>query len=283
MHSQLNLYVLDTGVVTSLTSAVRTSPPKVVIINTVNRKVIKTIDLSRVAGWNSHLDKLVVETPLVGKPFIYMSDAHNNRILVWDVGNHHGWAVQLPQRVTEGYEQHGSTFYGYDEQPQALYLALGRTKSKGVDRLYFTHFYSQKLYSVCTSFLQRNAKISSGIVEVGDKPEGMVILGTDKESRIYLRHGCKSPIYRWDPLTAFKEHNFELVSEGDEYRMATAVAPGFTGVMFGLDSNFEDFLLNTTNCLGPTVSLFPLVKPCLEKSKKCAVCTCKKNKKCFLY
>lgn len=240
--------------VTTYTHPYRTSPPKVVIINTVKRSVIKTIDLSSVAGSDSHLDKMVVDTdPLHKKTFIYMGDALNNRILVWDVVNHQGWPMQLPEHVTGQSEGCG--------QPQPFYLALGRTKTKDVKRLFFTHFCSRKLYSVRTSALQKHGNVSANIEEAGDKPEGMVILGTDKESRIYLRHGWKSAIYKWDPLTSFNEYNFELVSAGDDYSMTTAVAPGFAGVMFGLESNFEDFLYNTTSCLGPTVSLFALVKP----------------------
>ena len=243
--------MLDTGVVD--TTPRRTAPPKVVIINTVKRLVVKTIDLSRVAGSSSHLDKMVVETGLNKKTFIYLGDALNNRILVWDVDHKYGWSVQLPEHVMGVAEDCGT--------PHPFYLALVRTKTKGVHRLFFTHFCSDKLYSVYTSYLQRNANLSAEIVEVGEKPEGMVILGTDKQSAIYLRHGWKSAIYKWDPTTAFGVHYFELVSRGDEYSMSTAVAPGFAGVMFGLESNFEDFLHNKTSCLGPTVSLFPLIKP----------------------
>lgn len=67
-------------------------------------------------------------------------------------------------------------------------------------------------------------------------------------------------IYMWNTDTCLKESNFIPVQVGGECRLATQVVPGFKNLMWVLESNFQDYILGTTGCLGANVQLHPLVK-----------------------
>jgi len=245
--------------VTTLSHANRTFPPQVLMIDLLKSKstVLQTIDLSTVADSKCKLENMAVDSSVFGAPFLYIGDSFNNHILVWDVQNNKGRSIKLPRHTMDGCAKSST-----------LYLELSRHQDNSL-LLYFTQFCSKKLFSVDTALLRSGTDVTNKIVTVGDKPAGTVILGTDNVSSMFLRHGGSSKIYRWDSNTSFEAKNFTLVYEGDQCKMSTAVAPGPKKMMFGLDSNYEDFVMGRVGCLGPSVSLFPLVRP----SGRCVTCS----------
>lgn len=69
----------------------------------------------------------------------------------------------------------------------------------------------------------------------------------------------------WNTDTPFHQSNFLLVERAGEYRLPTAVIPGYKGLMWVIESNFQDYIDNTVSCSGPSVALHPLINSCDEQ------------------
>lgn len=67
---QSKLWILDTGVVDSLTAPKCTCPPKVVVIGMILGRLVKTIDISSAWEPSSLLQNIIVEHTLAGKTFM---------------------------------------------------------------------------------------------------------------------------------------------------------------------------------------------------------------------
>ncbi|KAH9633406.1 hypothetical protein HF086_004120 [Spodoptera exigua] len=82
------LWILDTGVIDTLTNPKCTCPPKIVIINLLFGKLTKRIDISSsLLEANSLLQNIVVEYDLGGNAFIYASDASRGAIVVHELSS----------------------------------------------------------------------------------------------------------------------------------------------------------------------------------------------------
>nr|CAI5827550.1 unnamed protein product [Callosobruchus analis] len=78
---------------------VRKSTPKVVGINILTQKKVKTFDLCGLVGPASRLQYIVAEYAPDSRPFVYVSDAATRSILVFDVAGNKGYRVVLPSAV----------------------------------------------------------------------------------------------------------------------------------------------------------------------------------------
>ncbi|XP_015591153.1 major royal jelly protein 1 [Cephus cinctus] len=243
------LWILDAGVVNTLEQPVRRCPPKVVAVNVKTGKVVKVVDLSSLVSSASRLQYLVVDYANDGQLYLYISDAANRGILVYDVTAGRGYRVVLPKAVTLGCPRR-----------DVLYIALVR-KQCGASVLYFTYLSSSRLFSIKTVNLRRGSA-SGSVVDVGPKQNKIVLLGTDNGSAIFFRNKGQSDIYMWNTDTSFKTDNFLLVQKGNECRLATQVLPGYKRLMWVIESNFHDYIQNKISCAGASVSLHPLVKSC---------------------
>lgn len=137
------LWVLDVGVTNTLESPVRRCPPKVMAFNVKTGKVLKMITLDGLTSPTSRLQYLVVDYTADNRCFVYISDAANRSLLVFDVQASRGFRVVLPKAVT----------YGSAKQ-DVLYLSLVR-QSNGCTVLYFTYLGSNRMFSIKTEYLRK--------------------------------------------------------------------------------------------------------------------------------
>ena len=136
------LWVLDTGIVNTLETPVRKCPPKVVAMSVKTGKVLKTISLESLTSSSSRLQYLVVDYAADGSCFIYVSDAANRAIIVYNLQADRGFRVVLPKAVTAGCRAR-----------DVLYIALIR-RDCGSTELYFTYLSTSKLFSLKTEYLR---------------------------------------------------------------------------------------------------------------------------------
>lgn len=136
------VWALDVGVVNTLESPVRKCPPKVVAMSAKTGKVLKIISLDELVVATSRLQYLVVDYATDNRCFVYISDAAQRSIIVYDVQASRGFRVILPKAVTAGCPKR-----------DVLYLALAR-KSCGTSVLYFTYLSSPNLFLIKTEFLR---------------------------------------------------------------------------------------------------------------------------------
>lgn len=68
----------------------------------------------------------------------------------------------------------------------------------------------------------------------------------------------------WNTETPFIQENFLLVQKEGDCRLSTQVVPGSKRLMWTIESNFQDYILNTVSCAGATVSIHPLMNSCEE-------------------
>lgn len=141
------LWALDTGIVNTLETSVRKCPPKIVAINIKNGKVLKTIELDSLTSSNSRLQYLAVDYSLQGQCFVYVADAANRAIIVYNIQQNKGYRVVLPKAVSQGCR-------GRD----VLYIALVR-KDCGSTVLYLTYLSSKKIFIIPTEYLR------SGVID----------------------------------------------------------------------------------------------------------------------
>lgn len=136
------LWVLDVGIVNTLETPLRKCPPKVVAFSVKTGKVLKSIPLDSLVTPASRLQYLVVDYAADNRVFIYISDAAQRTIVVYDVQASRGFRVVLPKAVTAGCPKR-----------DVLYLALVR-KSCGTTALYFTYLSSKHMFLIKTDHLR---------------------------------------------------------------------------------------------------------------------------------
>ncbi|CAK9829357.1 Major royal jelly protein 1 [Anthophora retusa] len=244
------LWVLDVGIVNTLEQPVRRCPPKVVGINVKNGKVVKVIDLSSLVDIASRLQYMAVDYAQDGQVYVYISDAGTGAIIVYNATTDRGYRVVLPPAVTADLTK-----------PDALYIALVRRQSCGTPVLYFTYLNSNRMFAIKAANL-RSGNANGSIVDIGGKKNKIVILGTDNGSAIFFRIKGDSNIYMWNTDTPFTKDNFLLVEKAGECRLPTAVIPGYKGLMWVIESNFQDYIENSVSCSGASVALHPLLNSC---------------------
>lgn len=141
-------------------------------------QVVKVIDLSNLVCETSRLQYLTVDYADDGQVYIYVTDAANKTIIVYNVTADKGYKVILPNAVTTGVHQR-----------DVLYSTLVK-KSCGTPVLYFTYLGSNKLFAIKAENLRRGLSQGS-VVDVGLKQHHIVLLGTDNGCAIFFRNKGK--------------------------------------------------------------------------------------------
>ncbi|XP_067647664.1 major royal jelly protein 1 [Eurosta solidaginis] len=230
------LWVLDTGIVNTLETPERKCGAKVVALSVKTGKVLKSIPLEGLTSANSRLQYLAVDYAQDGSCFIYVSDAANRAIIVYNLQADRGFRVVLPKAVASGCKAR-----------DVLYIALVR-KDCGTTQLVFTYLSTNKLFSLQAEYL-RSGVADGRIMDLGKKPSRMVIIGTDNGSAIFFRNEGDAEVYRWDTNSPFVEANFKPVYRSDTCQLATHAVPDYKrNTMRILESNFPDFMQNRVGC-----------------------------------
>ena len=197
---------------------------------------MKTVNVSPLTTPNSRLQYIVADYSKSGRVFIYISDAANRAILVFDVMSGRGYRVILPRAVTHGCSRR-----------DVLYLTLIRQVDNN-NSVVFTYLSSNHLFSIKSKYLQ-NGSAHGKINDIGPKKEKVVFLGTDNGSAIFFRKEGQPDVYRWNLHDRPTDENIRRVYEGNPGALPTQVMPDYKrGRMRILESNFPDYFHGTVGC-----------------------------------
>lgn len=240
------LWALDVGIVNTLEQPVLRCPPKIVGISVRTGQMVKNIALTAFATPVSRLQYLLVDYLPDGRAFAFVTDAGMGAIVVYDVSEDKGFRVVLPSMVS-------------DDAPakDVLYVTLLRKPTGNV--ILLTYLSSLTMFSISEDNLI-NGQVIGTVAEVGVKPKPIVILGTDNGAAMFFRYKGESDIYIWNSETYFEQSNFILVQKGNDCRLSTQVVAGFKKLMWSIESNFHDYVADTTGCMGPSMAIHPLIK-----------------------
>lgn len=252
------LWVLDSGRVEILMKAIDHCPPKIIGINTLTGKVIHNINLNKLLVPKSKLQFVVAENSPSGEPFLYIADLLG-AIIVYNVNEKKGYRVVLPDTITNGVNT------------EALFITLAYSQNRSVisnyqdNSLYFTYLSSTQLYAIQTNLL-RNASSKGTIIDVGKKPNNlpMILLGSNKLDKLYLRYKGLNDIYQYDVTTCFKNENLKEIYIGGDCRFAIQAIAGAGNFIWTIESNFKDYTNDTTGCYGASVVLQPIYRESLK-------------------
>lgn len=136
------VWALDIGIVNTLETPIRKCPPKIVAMSATTNKVLKTISLEDFVKPTSRLQYFAVDYSTDNRCFLYISDAAQRSIIVYDVQASKGFRVVLPNAVCND-----------SPKKDVLYLALTR-KPCGATTLYFTYLSSRSLFSIRADHLR---------------------------------------------------------------------------------------------------------------------------------
>jgi Major royal jelly protein len=213
------------------------------MVDLKTNQVERQIDLAGLTCATSRVQFLAVEQTKSGRTFVYVTDATENAILVWDVLQASGFRVTLPDEMLSGCG-------GGDAGRDVLYMALTHHKD-GSKLLAITYLSSCVMFTLRTEFLRR-ASDTGRVVSRGLKRDKLVVLGADGGPGVFFRYPGQPEIYRWDTSEAFVSENLEQVYGGQPHRLATCVAADHaTKRMLVLESNFQCF---ANGCVGSGVS-----------------------------
>ena len=114
-----------------------------VAISAKTGKILKSIDLESLTSPNSRLQYLAIDYAPDNSCFVYISDAANRAIIVFNIQADRGFRIVLPKAVTSG-----------TRLRDVLYIALIR-RPCGSTELYFTYLSTNKLFSLSSEYLRR--------------------------------------------------------------------------------------------------------------------------------
>ncbi|KAJ8678889.1 hypothetical protein QAD02_014676 [Eretmocerus hayati] len=233
------LWTLDTGIVNHLETPIRRCPPKVVAFDLKKKKLIKNIDMSQLGTNSSRLQHLVVENNPDDRTYIYVSDAADRAILVFDVSSGRGYRVILPKAVSLGCATR-----------DVLSMALIHCPLSNENNLLFSYLSGKHLFTVSTRHLRNGSAVRGKITDLGIKKNKLVFLGTGNGSALYFRNEGESDVYRWDLSNGFDDpSDFEKVYKGRRCELATHVVPDYKrGRMRVLESSYPDYFHGTVGC-----------------------------------
>lgn len=86
------------------------------------------------------------------------------------------------------------------------------------------------------------------MLDVGDKPGKLVIVGSDGNS-VFFRYEGQSEIFKWDSDSKFESSNFKVVHKSDSCLLATHIFPDYRNSRIkALESNFPDYIQGKAGC-----------------------------------
>ncbi|XP_075973495.1 uncharacterized protein LOC142974831 isoform X2 [Anticarsia gemmatalis] len=218
------LWILDSGTVDTLLTPQCTCPPKVVVLNMFFGKQVKTIDISSLSEPNSLLQNIAVEYTIVGKTFIYISDASRGSVLVHEVSSGSEWSVMV-STPTAG-----------------LQIALVKQPSHS---MYIVRLHQRGIIELDTTALRRRDSLAP-LTVFGEHSKPVVLLGADGH-HVYFRHTECSDVLVWDTRLAFNASRLDNIHSAGPRLTTTAVAAvPLKPVLLVLDSNYQDTLNSNT-------------------------------------
>lgn len=87
----------------------------------------------------------------------------------------------------------------------------------------------------------------------------MVFIGVGHGSSvIFFRIRSQNDMYSWNTNEHFLQENFMIARQNKDCRMITHVDFDCGGVMWVLESNIQDFVIDDVGSFGPSIMLMPV-------------------------
>lgn len=200
-----------------------------------------------------------------GGHYVFVSDASHSAVLAINTDTDVRWTIDFPERSETT-----------DAPRDVLFIVTLRT-ADGRTGLYATFLSGRRMFAVDLERIDECAAAAAAsgesgltgagrppVVEVGQKPYRITVLGTDMGSRMFFRRPAENEVWSWDVNRPFHSVGFRLVSRGRDCRAPAHVAPGYGGFVFVLKNNFGDYARNCTGSLGAYTIVEPLsiLPPC---------------------
>ncbi|XP_055531898.1 uncharacterized protein LOC129722474 [Wyeomyia smithii] len=228
------VWVLDSGIIQTLRTPVQQCSPKIVVYEGKTGRKLKMINLDRFVTEKSRLQYLQVECLSGGHCYVYISDPGNNVIIVYDVYGGRGYRVVLPRAIYHGCRLR-----------DVLYIFL--IHQRECTKLYFSYLCGQRLFAIRTEHLRKGH--GGNIIDVGEKPNIPIFVGTDAGSGVFFREEGDSDVYYWNTNQCYKKSNFKLVHKSTGGLYATHVFPDFrVNRLLVLENDFPSYVKDYAGC-----------------------------------
>jgi hypothetical protein len=238
------LWALDTGTTNVLYKPLRLGPAQLVAVNLTTDAVTGATDLSAVTWPDSVLEHVVAARTSCGRLHVYVSDVARHKIIVYDADAGKLHTIQLPETIP------------VDSHRRAV-LYLAPVTVAGRAYVYFTYRHSGYMFAL--DAWSQESVAHGAVSEVGVKPVGMLVLGSDRGTNVYFRTaGGGTDVWAWDVNRPLEVRSFVLVHRSYLYLTPTAVVAGWRNAVWTVESNYDEYTAGNVDCTGPRTLLRPL-------------------------
>ncbi|KAB0793458.1 hypothetical protein PPYR_13078 [Photinus pyralis] len=218
------LWVLDSGIMTSLEDFRPVCPPKIVIFDLNTDQVARTIIFPReVLRPSSLLTNLVIDESIQGtcdSSFIYITDTVAPGIVVYDSLTDRAWRVTHPSMFPDP-DFADSTING--ETITLMDGIVGLAHSANLGAVYFQPFATNRIFSIPTAALRKGppAELEALPVSlVGTKSsQGIGIAVDPRDDTLFFSPVSETSIGTWNPvnnnqrLVAYDQDRLQFVAD----------------------------------------------------------------------
>ncbi|XP_018570738.1 protein yellow-like [Anoplophora glabripennis] len=200
------LWVLDSGVMTSLDDFTRVCNPKLMVFDLRTDQIVRTVIFPReVLRPSSLLTNLIIDEDVQGRcdsAFVYMSDTASPGLVVYDGLKDQAWRIMHPAFFPD------PDFSDYNVDGESFTLmdgVVGLAHSPTLSTLYFQPLATDRLFSIPTSALTKGPPVEfeqMPVSLVGKKSSqglGLTISLTD--DTLYFSPLTETAVATWNPVT----------------------------------------------------------------------------------
>ncbi|XP_045478064.1 major royal jelly protein 1 [Harmonia axyridis] len=200
------LWVLDSGIMTSLEDFRPVCPPKIIIFDLHTDRIVRTIVFPReVLRPNSLLTNLVIDESLQGtcdKAFVYISDTAAPAIIVYNSAQDTAWRMMHPTMYPD------PDFSDYTIQGEMFSLmdgVVGLAFSPKQATLYYQPLATDRIYSIRTSALTKGPLAENEALPielVGKKAsQGLGMTVDERDDTLYFSPLTETSVATWNPVS----------------------------------------------------------------------------------
>ncbi|KAF5288322.1 hypothetical protein FQR65_LT12056 [Abscondita terminalis] len=218
------LWVLDSGITTSLEDFRRICPPKIVIFDLNTDRVARTIIFPReVLRPSTLLTNLVIDESVQGtcdSAFVYITDTVAPGIIVYDSLSERAWRAMHPTMFPDP-DFSDSTIN--DETFTLMDGIVGLTHSPNLGLLYYQPLATNRIFSITTAALRKGppAELETLPVSlVGTKSsQGIGIAVNHRDDTLYFSPMTETSIGSWNPhnnnqrLVTYDQERLQFVAD----------------------------------------------------------------------
>lgn len=218
------LWVLDSGIMTSIEDFQRICPPKIVIFDLNTDAVVRTIVFPRqVLRPNSLLTNLIIDESVQGtcdSAFVYISDTVAPGMVVYDSLSDTAWRVMHPSMFPDP-DFADSNVGGESFTLMDGVVGLAHSPNLGV--VYFQPLATNRIFSISTAALRKGppAELEALPVSlVGTKSSQGIALAVDrKDDTLFFSPMTETSVATWNPhnnhqrLVAYDPQKLQFVAD----------------------------------------------------------------------